>query len=117
VATGRATPYRPAMIVRRERVQPEDLDAALACRKGLLSKLIARNFRHFNAAALLDAAKAYDAHLGKGGKMLVAMAGAMSTAELGITLAEMIRRGSSSRAMPPSWLRWSSRGFSANRTR
>ena len=40
----------------------------------------------------MDAAKAYEKHLDGGGKMLVAMAGAMSTAELGITLAEMIRQ-------------------------
>ncbi|MDR2390461.1 MAG: deoxyhypusine synthase family protein [Planctomycetota bacterium] len=51
-----------------------------------------RHFRHFNAAALVDAAEAYSAHLDRGGIMLLAMAGAMSTAELGISLAEMIRR-------------------------
>lgn len=50
------------------------------------------HFRHFNAAALVDAAEGYVAHLESGGKMLVAMAGAMSTAELGISLAEMIRQ-------------------------
>ena len=57
-----------------------------------MSRFIARQYRHFNAAALMDAAKAYEKHLDDGGKMLVAMAGAMSTAELGITLAEMIRQ-------------------------
>jgi len=57
-----------------------------------VSKFIARHYRHFNAAALLDAAKAYEAHLAAGGKMLVTLAGAMSTAELGLSLAEMIRR-------------------------
>ncbi|MDR3077791.1 MAG: deoxyhypusine synthase family protein, partial [Planctomycetota bacterium] len=46
-----------------------------------------------NAATLVDAADAYAAHLDRGGIMLLAMAGAMSTAELGISLAEMIRRG------------------------
>lgn len=55
-------------------------------------KFIEHNFRHFNAAALVDAAHAYEAHLDKGGKMLVTLAGAMSTAELGVTLAEMIRQ-------------------------
>ena len=80
------------MRVRRNRVQPEDINAALARSKGAVSKFIARHYRHFNAAALLDAAKAYEAHLSRGGKMLVAMAGAMSTAELGLTLADMIRR-------------------------
>ncbi len=53
---------------------------------------IKRNFLHFNSAVLVDAAEAYLAHLEKGGKMLVTLAGAMSTAELGITLAELIRR-------------------------
>ncbi|HCT44447.1 MAG TPA: deoxyhypusine synthase [Phycisphaerales bacterium] len=51
------------------------------------------HFRHFNAAASLDAAKGYEAHLADGGIMLLAMAGAMSTAELGRSLAEMIRQG------------------------
>ncbi|WP_084442752.1 deoxyhypusine synthase family protein [Termitidicoccus mucosus] len=67
-------------------------NAELAAKKGPISKFIAHHYRHFNAAALVDAAKGYEAHLGKGGKMLVTVAGAMSTAELGITLAEMIRK-------------------------
>lgn len=54
---------------------------------------IERNFKHFNAAVLRDASEAYVAHLEKGGKVLLAMAGAMSTAEIGISLAEMIRQG------------------------
>ncbi len=49
-------------------------------------------FLHFNAASLLDAAKAYEEHLLAGGKMMITLAGAMSTAELGKTLAEMIRQ-------------------------
>ena len=80
------------MTVRRNRVRPEDINAGLARSKGPVSRFIARQYRHFNAAALMDAAKAYEKHLDGGGKMLVAMAGAMSTAELGITLAEMIRQ-------------------------
>ena len=51
------------------------------------------HYRHFNAAALVDASEAYAAHMTRGGSMLVTLAGAMSTAELGISLAEMIRRG------------------------
>ena len=73
--------------------RPEDINAALAKKKGPVSKFIARNYRHFNAAALLDTAKGYEAHLAAGGQMLVTLAGAMSTAELGLTLAEMIRKG------------------------
>ena len=59
---------------------------------GHISDFINHHYRHFNAASLVDAAKAYKAHLDNGGKMLLAMAGAMSTAELGLSLAEMIRR-------------------------
>ena len=57
-----------------------------------VSRFVRHHFRHFNAAALVDAADAYSAHLGAGGAMMVTLAGAMSTAELGLSLAEMIRR-------------------------
>lgn len=50
------------------------------------------HFRHFNAAALVDAARGYEKHLEEGKKMLISLAGAMSTAELGRSLAEMIRQ-------------------------
>jgi len=59
----------------------------------IVKKFIQNNFKHFNAAALVDAAKAYKQHLQKGGKMMITLAGAMSTAEIGISLAEMIRQG------------------------
>jgi deoxyhypusine synthase len=60
---------------------------------GAISEFIRHQFRHFNGAALVDAAEGYVRHLDNGGSMLVTLAGAMSTAELGISLAEMIRRG------------------------
>lgn len=60
--------------------------------KGPVSQFIEKNYLHFNAATLVDAAKGYETHLTAGGKMLVSLAGAMSTAELGISLAEMIRQ-------------------------
>src|SRR5579863_3316445 len=60
--------------------------------KGPVSQFIAHHYRHFNAAALIDAAKGYEKHLIEGGKMMITLAGAMSTAELGISLAEMIRQ-------------------------
>ena len=41
---------------------------------------------------VVDAAEAYIEHLEKGGKMFMTLGGAMSTAELGITFAEMIRQ-------------------------
>jgi deoxyhypusine synthase len=59
---------------------------------GTVKEFIKHNFRHFNAAVVVDAAEAYVSHLSKGGKMLVTLAGAMSTAELGLSLAEMIRQ-------------------------
>jgi deoxyhypusine synthase len=52
-----------------------------------------RHYRHFNAAALVDAAEGYAKHVRSGGRMLVTLAGAMSTAELGLSLASMIRAG------------------------
>ncbi|MEZ6073794.1 MAG: deoxyhypusine synthase family protein [Pirellulales bacterium] len=58
-----------------------------------ISDFMEMNFRHFNARETLDAAKAWRRHLDTGGKMLLSIAGAMSTAELGITLARMIRAG------------------------
>ncbi len=60
---------------------------------GPVSAFLNRHFRHFNAATLVDAARAYAAHIDAGGGMLVTLAGAMSTAELGLSLAEMIRQG------------------------
>src|SRR5690554_320866 len=59
---------------------------------GAISDFLDHHFRHFNSAALVDAARGYVRHLDSGGRMLVTLAGAMSTAELGLSLAEMIRR-------------------------
>src|SRR5687767_6850181 len=60
---------------------------------GPISQFVDRHYRHFNAAALKDAAEGWTHHLDQGGVMLVTLAGAMSTAELGVSLAEMIRQG------------------------
>jgi len=60
--------------------------------KGPVSQFIEHHYRHFNAAALVDAAKGYESYLLEGVKMLVSLVGAMSTAELGISLADMIRQ-------------------------
>ena len=59
---------------------------------GPISSFIENHFLHFNAASVVDASKAYTHHLENSGKMLVTLAGAMSTAELGKSLAEMIRQ-------------------------
>src|ERR1700722_12663902 len=58
-----------------------------------IKAFIKHHYRHFNAAALVDAAEGYIKLLESGGKMFVTMGGAMSTAELGLSLAEMIRQG------------------------
>ena len=66
----------------RSRKRPEDI-----------SRFMEDNFRHFNAAVVVDAARAWVDHLSKGGEMFLAMAGAMSTGEIGISLGEVIRKG------------------------
>jgi len=60
--------------------------------KGPISDFIEEQFLHFNAGALTDAAKAYKSHIESGKKMMITLGGAMSTAEIGIGLAEMIRK-------------------------
>jgi deoxyhypusine synthase len=60
--------------------------------EGTVSKFIDHHYRHFNAAVIKDASLAYRKHIADGGRMLVTLAGAMSTAELGLSLAEMIRQ-------------------------
>jgi len=74
-------------------VQTESSKAGKAAGRtsGPISEFIDRHYRHFNAAVLKEAADAYRAHLERGGRMMITLAGAMSTAELGVSLAEMIR--------------------------
>ncbi len=60
--------------------------------KGPISQFIEKYYLHFNAATVVDAAKAYEQQLKNGANMLVTLAGAMSTAEIGKIFAEMIRR-------------------------
>jgi deoxyhypusine synthase len=59
--------------------------------KGPISQFVIKHYKHFNAATVVDAAKEYENQLAKGNKMMITLAGAMSTAELGISLAEIIR--------------------------
>lgn len=59
---------------------------------GSISSFLKHHYRHFNAATVADASEAYKNLLARGGKMFLTLAGAMSTAELGLSLAEMIRR-------------------------
>ncbi len=60
--------------------------------KGPISKFIVEHYKHFNAASLVDAAIGYETQISAGNKMMITLAGAMSTAELGKSLAEMIRQ-------------------------
>jgi deoxyhypusine synthase len=60
--------------------------------QGPITAFIEEHFRHFNAAALVDAARGWRTLLDDGGWMFVTLAGAMSTGELGRSLAEMIRQ-------------------------
>jgi deoxyhypusine synthase len=60
--------------------------------KGPISQFIEKHYLHFNSAALVDAAKGYEEQLANGAKMMVTLAGAMSTAEIGKIFAEMIRQ-------------------------
>ena len=48
--------------------------------KGPISQFLEKNYLHFNSAALVDAAKGYEQHLLENGKMMITLAGAMSTA-------------------------------------
>ncbi|MCB0653706.1 MAG: deoxyhypusine synthase family protein [Saprospiraceae bacterium] len=57
-----------------------------------ITNFMLEHYRHFNAATTVDAAKAYVDQLESGHNMMITLAGAMSTAELGKSLAEMIRQ-------------------------
>ena len=57
-----------------------------------IRKFLRKHFKHFNSAVVVEAAQGRVDHLANGGKMFLTMAGAMSTGEIGISLAEMIRR-------------------------
>src|SRR5690348_6238095 len=59
--------------------------------RGPVSQFIKHHFRHFNAASLMNAAEGYRIHVARGGKVMLTLAGAMSTGELGLSLAAMIR--------------------------
>lgn len=61
-------------------------------KRGPISQFMETHYLHFNAAAMMDAAKAYEHHMAEDGKMMITLAGAMSTGELGKSLAEMIRQ-------------------------
>ena len=57
---------------------------------GQVRDFMDHHYRHFNARETVAAARAYEAHLQAGGKMFMTLAGAMSTAQLGVILSRMI---------------------------
>lgn len=59
----------------------------------VILEFLLKNYKNFNARATRDATLAYWRHVEKGGKMFWSVAGAMSSAQLGITLAPAIRAG------------------------
>ncbi len=63
-----------------------------ACPPGQVGAFLERHYRHFNAATVVEAAREYRRQLEAGNQMMICLAGAMSTAELGLSLAEMIRQ-------------------------
>lgn len=56
-------------------------------------EFILKNYKNFNSRATKDATIAYWRHIEKGGKMFWAVGGAMSSAQMGITMAPAIRAG------------------------
>lgn len=58
-----------------------------------ITNFMKAHYKHFNAATVIDAAEGWRDLLDEQGIMMVTLAGAMSTAELGKSLAEMIRQG------------------------
>src|SRR5688500_16776258 len=93
------TALQPSKSPRLARVAParcscyEPVRIAMAHHTLPTLELILKNFKNFNARATRDALLAYWKHIEGGGKMFWAVAGAMSSAQLGITLAPAIRAG------------------------
>ncbi|KAF7910055.1 uncharacterized protein EAF01_003773 [Botrytis porri] len=57
-----------------------------------VKSFLRHHYRHFNAASVIDAADGWQAVLDQDGKMFLTMGGAMSTAELGLSVAQLIRQ-------------------------
>ena len=71
--------------------QPQATDPASIRHTGVVRRFMQEHYRHFNSREVVAAAQGYEKHIDAGGRMLVSLAGAMSTARLGKTLARMIR--------------------------
>lgn len=57
-----------------------------------VSRFMRHHFLHFNAGALLQAAQSLEKHLNKGGRVVLSLAGAMSTAQIGKIVSQAIRQ-------------------------
>jgi len=58
-------------------------------KSGYIKNFIEHNYRHFNALILREAAREWEKQIENGNYMMLTMAGAMSTAEIGTLLAEI----------------------------
>ena len=58
---------------------------------GAVRHFMDQHFLHLNSRETVAAARAYQRHLSSGGKMMLGMAGALSTARVGKILSRMIR--------------------------
>lgn len=88
----RAEPLRPGHVEATRGHSPEE-PAPVASPLGPIGYFLEENFLHYNAGTTVEAARAFANLINRGGKMFISLAGAMSTAELGISLAKMIRAG------------------------
>ncbi|MEM9752931.1 MAG: deoxyhypusine synthase family protein, partial [Planctomycetota bacterium] len=83
-----------ALTDRHAAVLPAHLEtAAFQTGTGQVRAFLDHHFLHFNSRETVAAARGYERHLDAGGKMMVTLAGAMSTARIGRTLSRMIRQG------------------------
>ena len=90
----KSRPAQPVGPVSRGEPQPsEPQQTPPTPASGHVSAFLERHLRHYNAGTLRRAADAYVELIDRGGQMMVSLAGAMSTAELGLSLAPMIRAG------------------------
>ena len=81
--------YPRLTINKRKRVERFPIEQV----NGGVRGFVDRHFHHFNAGALRDCAQSLDKFLNEGGRLMVTLAGAMSTAEIGRSLAPLIRAG------------------------
>jgi len=70
---------------------PPVIDQLSQARHNAVAEYTRHTYRHFNSASLVEAADGYRNLIDGGGKMFLTLAGAMSTSQVGVTLAEMIR--------------------------